>query len=221
MLIAKNIYKRFNDGVEVEVIKGINLEIKKGEFITITGKSGSGKTTLLYLLSGLEKVSEGKVIFKGNDINKYNDKKLSSLRRTEFGFIYQFYNLVPSLKIRDNICLPIEIKRKVKKEEWDTIYNYVVALGIEDKLNLYPHQLSGGQQQRVAIIRALAINPSIIFADEPTGNLDYESGENVLEILREINRKLKKTIVLVTHDQTVSKKYNSRNITVVDGRIYE
>ena len=169
MLKTVNLHKTFFQGVETKVIKGIDLVIEKNEFVVITGKSGSGKTTLLYLLSGLENPTEGRVMFEGKDISLYNDKQMSRMRRKNFGFIFQFYNLVPSLKVWDNICLPIEMDHKLSREEKERILHYTKTLEIDDKLDSFPQQLSGGQQQRVAIARALAIEPDIIFADEPTG----------------------------------------------------
>lgn len=221
MLKTVNLHKTFFQGVETKVIKGIDLEIQKKEFVMITGKSGSGKTTLLYLLSGLERPSEGNVFFEGEDIGQYNDKKMSMIRRRNFGFIFQFYNLVPSLKVWDNICLPIEMEHKLSKEEKDQILHYTKTLEIDDKLDSFPHQLSGGQQQRVAIARALAIEPDIIFADEPTGNLDTNTGDEVLKIFETLNKEHGKTIVMVTHDHTIGERFATRKIVVSNGKIVE
>lgn len=219
MLSAVNVRKVYDTGVKNEVIKGINLDINEGEYITITGKSGSGKSTLLYMLSGLEKTTEGQIVYNGNDMSTFDDKRMSLLRRTEFGFIFQFYNLIPILNVWDNICLPLRIHNTIKENDIVRIKEYIRLLGLDNTLDKYPYQLSGGQQQRVAITRALAINPKIIFADEPTGNLDKENGKYVLDILSEINKEYNKTIVLVTHDESINKIYHTRNIIVSDGKL--
>lgn len=222
MLKATCIYKDFGDnqnGEKVNVINNISLEIRRGEFVVITGKSGSGKTTLLYMLSGLDKPSNGKVFFNDTDITLCNDKEISKIRKKNFGFVFQFYNLIPSLTIRDNIFLPIEISRHALENEKDMVNRFTKELEINDKMNMYPHQLSGGQQQRVAIARALAINPDIIFADEPTGNLDTNSGNMVLEIFGELNKKYNKTIIMVTHDNSIANRMALREIVISDGKI--
>lgn len=219
MLVVKNVTKMFGEDNSVNVIKGIDLTINEGEFVMITGKSGSGKTTLLYLMSGLEKVSTGEIQYKNRSIVDISDKEMSEIRRREFGFVFQFYNLIPTLKVIDNINLPIELDHRITGGEKKQIEKYAEMLEIDHLLNRYPYQLSGGQQQRVSIVRALAINPTIIFADEPTGNLDQHSGECVLEILKKINLEMKKTIVMVTHDQSITNQYASRVIEVRDGRI--
>jgi putative ABC transport system ATP-binding protein len=197
----------------------VNLEIEEQEFVTITGKSGSGKSTLLYLLSGLEKPTSGEVMFYNKTLHRLNDKEMSELRRKAFGFVFQFFNLVSSLNVWDNICLPITIERRLTEEQRMTIVEYVKMLGIYDKLDSYPHQLSGGQQQRVAIARALAIDPDIIFADEPTGNLDSETSDDVLRVFDNLNKWLGKTIVMVTHDESITKMLATREVRLVNGRI--
>ncbi|MCL1790204.1 MAG: ABC transporter ATP-binding protein [Peptococcaceae bacterium] len=219
MLRTRGLKKAFFQGVTNHVINGINMEIVEKEFVTITGKSGSGKSTLLYLLSGLEKPTSGEVLFYNKILHNLSDSEMSLLRRKAFGFIFQFFNLVSSLDVWDNICLPITIERKVKSEEKATIMEYVKMLGILDKLNAYPHQLSGGQQQRVAIARALAIDPDVIFADEPTGNLDSETSEDVLRVFDNLNKWLGKTIVMVTHDESITKMLATREVRLVNGRI--
>lgn len=221
MLVAKNLKKVFHEGVDVDVLDGINLTIQKGDFAVITGKSGSGKSTLLYLLSGLEKPSEGSVYFHDQNIHELNDKQISRLRREHFGFVFQFYNLIPTLSVRDNIMLPLEFSKGKDKAVKEKIDAYVELLGLKEKMDFKPYKLSGGQQQRVAIARALAIEPEIIFADEPTGNLDAATSEEVLEVFQKLNREMKQTILMVTHDQTVGEKYATRKIEVVNKKIVE
>lgn len=220
MLIANDLCKTYNSNIiDAQVIKGINLVIENGEYVTISGKSGSGKTTLLYLLCGLETPSSGNVSYNDIVLNQLSDKEISNIRKNQFGFIFQFYNLVKCLNVYDNIFLPLEFHKKKDASKYNKTMEYISLLGIEDKLKLYPGQLSGGQQQRVAIARALAINPDIIFADEPTGNLDSATGHEVLEIFDMLNKVLKKTIILVTHDESISKTYETRNIYIEDGLI--
>ena len=219
MLIATNLHKIFHQGIDNKVINGIDLSIKEKEFVVITGKSGSGKSTLLYLLSGLETPTEGSVVFKGNDVGKMNDTEISRLRRNSFGFIFQFYNLVASLNVRDNIFLPIDIERKITSAEKEEVLTYAKEIGVADKLKSFPHQLSGGEQQRVSIVRALAINPDIIFADEPTGNLDSATREEVLNVFYNLNKKHGKTIVMVTHDDSVGSRFATRELHIENGKI--
>ena len=219
MLSAKSLKMTYYQGVENHVLNGVDLDIEEGQFVTIVGKSGSGKSTLLYLLSGLEKPTEGYVKFYGKKLHELKDKEMSDLRRHAFGFIFQFFNLVSSLNVRDNIFLPITMERKLSKEQEAKVLEFVQMLGIEEKLNAYPHQLSGGQQQRVAIARALAIDPSVIFADEPTGNLDAQTSAEVLKAFYSLNKLLGKTIVMVTHDESIGKVFSTREIRLVNGRI--
>lgn len=222
MIKAVNIVKDYGDDksqVLNHVIKTINLEVNDGEFVVITGKSGSGKTTLLYLLSGLEPASAGDILYNEINLKKCSDKQLSKLRRTKFGFVFQFYNLISSFNVRDNIFLPIEIYKKVSKEEKEKVYEFIRIMEIENILDKYPYQLSGGQKQRVAIARALAIDPDIIFADEPTGNLDSVTGKSVLDIFCKLNEVYGKTIIMVTHDISVCKNYKVKNIQISDGKV--
>lgn len=219
MLVADTLHKIYNKTIENHVIKGISLSIEKGEFVVISGKSGSGKSTLLYLLSGLEVPTSGRVIFNDISIGELRDSEICRLRREKFGFVFQFYNLVQNLNVLDNILLPLDYDGKSSNEKCERVYEYIEIMGIGDKLKSYPYQLSGGQQQRVAIARALAIDPEIIFADEPTGNLDSATGKEVLGILNRLNRELKKTIILVTHDPSISKEQEAREIHLEDGMI--
>jgi putative ABC transport system ATP-binding protein len=219
LLVADTLHKIYNKTIENHVIKGISLSIEKGEFVVISGKSGSGKSTLLYLLSGLEVPTSGRVIFNDISIGELRDSEICRLRREKFGFVFQFYNLVQNLNVLDNILLPLDYDGKSSNEKRERVYEYIEIMGIGDKLKSYPYQLSGGQQQRVAIARALAIDPEIIFADEPTGNLDSATGKEVLGILNRLNRELKKTIILVTHDPSISKEQEAREIHLEDGMI--
>lgn len=220
MLKAINLYKSFNNGSqENHVINGVELEIGSKEFVVISGKSGSGKSTLLYLLNGLEKPTKGSVVYNNENIGLMDDNKISYLRRTTFGFIFQFYNLVSSLSVKDNIKLPLEIDHRLSKKELDKIDYYAELIGINDKLKSFPHQLSGGQQQRVAIARALSFDPEVIFADEPTGNLDSTTSDEVLKVFEDLHKKLGKTVIMVTHDDSISKRYATREIKIQNGKV--
>ena len=214
---TENLSKTYGSGENVvRAIDDVNLKIEKGEFIAIVGPSGSGKSTLLHLLGGVDNPSSGKIFIDGNDISKYTSKELALFGRRKVGLIYQFYNLIPNLTVRHNIELPLKLdKRKINQDEFSDI---VKKLGIESKLNSFPSELSGGQQQRVAIARSLIYNPSIILADEPTGNLDRKNSKEIIEIFKYFNRTLKQTIILITHDEEIALQAN-RIITIVDGKI--
>ncbi|HBF2787053.1 TPA: ABC transporter ATP-binding protein [Clostridioides difficile] len=198
------------------VLKDINISINKGEFISIIGPSGSGKSTLLHLLGGLDRPSRGEIIVNGVDINSFSDKKLAEYRRTEIGFVFQQFNLLPILSVKENIELPMMIG----EEEIDSNYieELIFMLGLEEKKDYLPSKLSGGQQQRVAIGRALSTKPSIILADEPTGNLDSKTSNEVIELFKLSSNKYNQTIILVTHDMNIAKKAD-RVIEIIDGNI--
>ncbi len=217
MIVAENLKKIY--GNENEVIKGVNITIVEGEFVVITGKSGSGKSTLLYLLSGLEIPTRGGVKINGVDINELSDKEISKLRRKKIGFVFQFYNLLPSLTVLENILLPLEIDGQITNSKKDYVMSIVEMLGLQEKQNEHVYSLSGGQQQRVAIARALAIEPEIIFADEPTGNLDTYNSKEVMSILKRLNYEYKTTIVMVTHDEKIAPEYATREIVIQNGKI--
>lgn len=214
---TENLSKTYGSGENlVRAIDDVNLKIEKGEFIAIVGPSGSGKSTLLHLLGGVDNPSSGKIFIDGNDISKYTSKELALFRRRKVGLIYQFYNLIPNLTVRHNIELPLKLdKRKIKDE---VLLDIVRKLGIENKLDSFPSELSGGQQQRVAIARSLIYSPSLVLADEPTGNLDREKSREIIEILKYFNRTLKQTIIVITHDESIALEAE-RVITIVDGKV--
>jgi len=214
---TENLSKTYGSGENlVRAIDDVNLKIEKGEFIAIVGPSGSGKSTLLHLLGGVDNPSSGKIFIDGNDISKYSSKELALFRRRKVGLIYQFYNLIPNLTVRHNIELPLKLdKRKINEEP---LLDTVRKLGIENKLDSFPSELSGGQQQRVAIARSLIYSPSLVLADEPTGNLDRENSREIIEILKYFNRTLKQTIIVITHDESIALEAE-RVITIVDGKV--
>ncbi|WP_416334427.1 ABC transporter ATP-binding protein [Anaerococcus sp. DFU013_CI05] len=201
---------------KVIALDGVDLQIERGEFVAIVGPSGSGKSTLLHIIGGVDSPNDGKVYIDGNDISQYSSKELAYFRRRKVGLIYQFYNLIPNLTVRHNIELPLKLdKREINEEE---LLDIVKKLGIESKLNSFPSELSGGQQQRVAIARSLIYSPSIILADEPTGNLDRKNSKEIIDIFKYFNKTLKQTIIIITHDEEVALEA-SRIITIVDGKI--
>lgn len=217
ILKVENLRKEYKQGNnKVIALDGVDLQIDRGEFVAVVGPSGSGKSTLLHIIGGVDNPNSGKVYIDGNDISKYSSKELAYFRRRKVGLIYQFYNLIPNLTVRHNIELPLKLdKRKVDEKFFLDI---VKKLGIENKLNSFPSELSGGQQQRVAIARSLIYNPSIILADEPTGNLDRKNSQEIIDIFRYFNKTLKQTIILITHDENIALQ-TDRIITIVDGKI--
>ena len=217
LIELRNIYKIYYMGdEEVHANDGISLSINKGEFVAIVGKSGSGKSTLLHSIAGLEKPTSGKVYFYDKDIYKMSKKELTILRRQKIGIIYQFYNLIPTLNVEENITLPIELDRKkIDTKKLDEIIKF---LGLEKRKKHLPNELSGGQQQKVAIGRALMINPTIILADEPTGNLDSKSSEEIMQVLKKANKDYKQTIIMITHNLEVA-QLADRIIKIEDGKI--
>lgn len=217
ILKVENLRKEYGEGnSKVIALDGVDLTIERGEFVAIVGPSGSGKSTLLHIIGGVDSPDDGKVYIDGNDISKYSSKELAFFRRRKVGLIYQFYNLIQNLTVRHNIELPLKLdKRKINQDEFSDI---VKKLGIESKLDSFPSELSGGQQQRVAIARSLIYNPSIILADEPTGNLDRKNSKEIIEIFKYFNKTLKQTIILITHDEEIALQTN-RIITIVDGKI--
>lgn len=200
----------------VKAVDGITLEIENGKFTAIIGTSGSGKSTLLHCMGGLDKPTEGEVILGNKNIYSLNDDELSKIRRQEFGFIFQSFNLIPVLNVYDNIILPIQLDGK--KEDKEYIMNIIKKVGLEDQLKKFPNELSGGQQQRVAIARALSNKPTVIFADEPTGNLDSKTTKEVMNLLKSTVNDFNQTLVMITHDENIAKQAD-RIITISDGKI--
>lgn len=218
ILKTNNLKKYYGKGEsQVKALNGVDFSVNEGEFVAIIGTSGSGKSTLLHLLGGLDRPSEGKVIIDNNDIFSMNEKKLSIFRRRNIGFIFQFFNLVPVLNAKENITLPLTLDGKPIDENY--IDELMETLQISNRQDHLPSALSGGQQQRVAIARALANKPSIIFADEPTGNLDSKMGKEVLDLLRYSIKKYHQTLVMITHDESVAKMAD-RIIRIEDGQIF-
>ncbi len=217
ILETRNLRKIYGSGdTEVRALDGVNLSVDSGEFVAIVGTSGSGKSTLLHMLGGLDRPSSGSVIVDGKDIFSLKDEALTIFRRRKIGFVFQSYNLVPVLNARENIVLPIQLDgRQVDEDFLDKIVN---TLGLEKKLGSLPSQLSGGQQQRVAIARALAAAPAIILADEPTGNLDSRTSQDVLSLLKVTSQKFAQTIVMITHNEEIAQTAD-RIIRIEDGRI--
>ena len=216
---GKHIVKDFRLGATTtKVLKDISLQVMQGEFVSIMGPSGSGKSTLLYILGGLDAPTSGHVLLNGTDISRFGDEKMSRIRRQKIGFVFQFYNLIPNLNVEENIMLPLLLDGKKMsgyKKQLDQILDTV---GLTDRRKHTPRELSGGQQQRVAIARALIGSPEILFADEPTGNLDSRTGAEIMGLLREINQNIGQTIIMVTHSPEAAKSSN-RVVTVQDGVI--
>ncbi|MBR6307701.1 MAG: ABC transporter ATP-binding protein [Lachnospiraceae bacterium] len=217
ILEAKGLKKIYGEGEnKVNALRGVDLEVKKGEFVAIVGTSGSGKSTLLHMLGGLDRPTEGEVIIEQKDISKLKDEEVTIFRRRKIGFIFQAFNLVPVLNVYENIVLPIELDgAKIDKDFVEEIIN---TLGLSGKKEALPNQLSGGQQQRVAIARALAFRPAIILADEPTGNLDSKTGQDVLSLLKVSAEKFSQTIVMITHNDEIA-QLADRIIRIEDGCI--
>ena len=203
---------------KVEALRDINLCIEKGKFTSIIGPSGSGKSTLLHCISGLDGITSGKVILDNNDISKLKEEELAKLRREKFGFIFQSFNLIPVVNVYENITLPIDLDDK--KVDKNYIYKIIDLLGLKDKINKFPNELSGGQQQRVAIARALANKPDIIFADEPTGNLDSKTTDEVMDLLKECVKSFGQTLVMITHNNEIA-NMSDRIIKIQDGKVCE
>lgn len=216
---AKELSKIYASGENrVVALDKAGLKIGQGDFISIIGPSGSGKSTLLHLLSGLDRPTSGSLTYDGKDIYSFHDKELSAFRRRRIGFIFQQFNLLPVLTARENIIMPILLDKKQPEETY--LDQLTGLLGIQERLAHLPPELSGGQQQRVAIARALAAQPDIIFADEPTGNLDSKSGSEVMELLKNVQRKMDKTLVVITHDNRIAKMAD-RQFVIVDGILSE
>lgn len=217
VLKTKSLEKHYGqDDFLVKAVDGINLEVEEGEFVAIVGTSGSGKSTLLHLLGGLDRPSGGKVFISGKDLYAMNDNELTLFRRRNIGFVFQAYNLVPVLNVWENIVLPIGLDEKEINHEF--VQELITTLNISEKKEYLPNILSGGQQQRVAIARALATRPSIILADEPTGNLDSRTGQEVMALLKMSVQKYHQTLIVITHDEKIS-QVADRVVRLEDGKI--
>lgn len=217
ILKTRGLKKYYGNGENlVKAIDDNNIEIIEGEFVAIVGKSGSGKSTLLHMIGGLDRPTDGKVFIDGKDIFSLKDESLAIFRRRKIGFIFQYYNLISSLNVWENIVLPIGLDNKTVDEEF--INDIINALGLSDKKESLPNTLSGGQQQRVAIARALATRPSIILADEPTGNLDSKTSDEVMSLLKSMIKKYNQTLVMITHDETIAQMAD-RVIYIEDGKV--
>lgn len=219
ILKVENLIKTYGSGENlVNAVDDVSFSVEKGEFVAIVGASGSGKSTLLHLIGGVDRPTSGKIFVDGNDISKMNDDKLAVFRRRQVGIVYQFYNLIPILTVEENITLPCDLDgRGVDRERLETILD---SFGLRARRKHLPNQLSGGQQQRTSIARALINNPSLVLADEPTGNLDSKSSEEVMSILKMCNQSYGQTVIMITHNLDIAKQAD-RIITISDGKIVE
>ena len=219
ILKVENLTKTYGSGENlVNAVDDVSFSVEKGEFVAIVGASGSGKSTLLHLIGGVDRPTSGKIFVDGNDISKMNDDKLAVFRRRQVGIVYQFYNLIPILTVEENITLPRDLDgRGVDRERLEMILD---SFGLRARRKHLPNQLSGGQQQRTSIARALINNPSLVLADEPTGNLDSKSSEEVMSILKMCNQSYGQTVIMITHNLDIAKQAD-RIITISDGKIVE
>ena len=217
ILKVENLTKIYGKGTtKVVALDNVSFSVSKGEFVAIVGASGSGKSTLLHLIGGVDRPTSGNVYIDGKDIYKLDDDKLAIFRRRQVGLVYQFYNLIPILNVEENITLPLDLdNRKVNKAHLDSL---IKLLGLENRKHHLPNELSGGQQQRTSIGRAMITNPTIILADEPTGNLDSKSSDEIVELLKKSNKEYKQTIIMITHNMEIA-KCADRIIKIEDGKI--
>ncbi len=217
ILRVENLTKVYGSGTtKVVALDDVSFSVEKGEFVAIVGASGSGKSTLLHLIGGVDRPTFGKVFIDGKNIYNYDDDKLAIFRRRQVGLIYQFYNLIPILNVVENITLPLDLDNR--KPDSGYLNQLIKLLGLENRKDHLPNELSGGQQQRTSIGRALITNPTIILADEPTGNLDSKSSDEIMELLKKSNREYKQTIIMITHNMEIA-KCADRIIKIEDGRI--
>lgn len=219
ILKVENLTKTYGSGENlVHAVDDVSFSVEKGEFVAIVGASGSGKSTLLHLIGGVDRPTSGKIFVDGNDISKMNDDMLAVFRRRQVGIVYQFYNLIPILTVEENITLPCDLDgRGVDRERLEMILD---SFGLRARRKHLPNQLSGGQQQRTSIARALINNPSLVLADEPTGNLDSKSSEEVMSMLKMCNQSYGQTVIMITHNLDIAKQAD-RIITISDGKIVE
>ena len=217
ILRCENVTKIYDNGeTQLKALDDVSLSVDKGEFVAIVGASGSGKSTLLHIIGTVDKATSGKVYIDGKDITNLSKERSAIFRRRKVGLIYQFYNLIPTLAVEQNILLPLRLDKKAFNESY--LYEIASTLGLLDKLGNYPNQLSGGQQQRTAIARALIYRPAIILADEPTGNLDRKNSTEIIDLLKLSNKNYNQTVILITHDENIALQAD-RIITIEDGRI--
>ena len=217
ILQTENLKKYYGSGdTQVRALDGVDLAVENGEFVAIVGTSGSGKSTLLHMLGGLDRPTSGRVTVDGKDIFSLKDEALTIFRRRKIGFVFQSYNLVPVLSVYENIVLPVELDGR--RPDQDYLQEVIAVLGLEKKRNSRPNQLSGGQQQRVAIARALAAKPAILLADEPTGNLDSRTSQDVLGLMKVAGQKFSQTMVMITHNEEIAQMAD-RIVRIEDGRI--
>ena len=217
ILKVENLTKIYGkDSTKVVALDHVSFSVEKGEFVAIVGASGSGKSTLLHLIGGVDRPTSGKVYVNGQDIYKFDDDKLAIFRRRQVGLIYQFYNLIPILNVEENITLPLALDGRIPDKT--KLNDMIKLLGLEARKNHLPNELSGGQQQRTSIGRALITNPSIILADEPTGNLDSKSSDEIVALLKKTNKELKQTIIMITHNMEIA-ACADRIIKIEDGKI--
>lgn len=215
-----NLTRIYVDGVEIRALDGVELDIEKGEFLAIVGPSGSGKSTLLNLIGILDTPTSGTILLKGIDVTKMSDKERSRIRNQELGFIFQYHHLLPDFNALENVMMPLLINGMKTSKAREKAREMLEEVGLGDRLYHRSNQLSGGQNQRVAVARALVNNPSIVIGDEPTGNLDSKSSDNIYELLRKLNREHSQTFILVTHDERMAAK-TDRIIRLVDGKVVE
>lgn len=217
ILRVENLTKVYGkDAAQVVALDHVSFSVEKGEFVAIVGESGSGKSTLLHLIGGVDRPTDGKVFIDGKDIFSFDDDKLAIFRRRQVGLIYQFYNLIPILNVEENIILPLSLDNRTVDKE--TLDNLLKMLGLDNRRTHLPNELSGGQQQRTSIGRALITNPTLILADEPTGNLDSKSSDEIVALLKKSNKELGQTIIMITHNPEIA-KIADRIIKIEDGRI--
>ena len=219
ILSAENIYKIYNSASgPVHALNGVNVSFEKGLFYAIIGRSGSGKSTLLHILSGLDRPNSGRILVNGKDLCTYTDEQMSIFRRRHMGFVFQQYNLLEEYNVLTNICMPLKLDGQ--KPDSQFLDEITELLGLTDKLKKYPAELSGGEQQRVAIARSILAKPQLIFADEPTGNLDKKTGEDTLNLLKSCTRRFGQTLIMVTHDLEIARQAD-RLIHIEDGKILD
>lgn len=221
ILEIRNLTKMFGSGdTAVTVLRDVNLSVRRGEFISLMGESGSGKSTLLYQVGCLDRPSSGSILFDGTDLTHLKDEEQAVLRRKHIGFVFQFYNLIPNLSVQDNILLPVTMDGQKASDYNNQLEELLEIVGLKDKRNRLPRELSGGQQQRVAIARAVIMSPELLLADEPTGNLDSVSSQEIMKLFSRLNREKNITILQVTHSEEMA-AYGSKILYLLDGQLAE